>query len=205
MNDKEWVLDVLDYLEAVLPFVAKSAHNTWRDPKTRPRDKRELWTAESYTKQVQEGIARQREEETASWAHKRSWLFPLRETIAQCLADEFTRWRDIHSLVVHLYLDPTLDYAKKLKRRELRVKQKGMDHMSRKYVCLACHKPVHLYDKNNNQIRGRTKENIGDCPSCRKLQADMNEIRSKYREGLEKKKELETARKEKKRRLHGTE
>ena len=205
MNDREWVLDAVEYLEVLLPEIAKFADGKLRDPKTRPKQKREIFSAESYTKQVTDAIDWHRDEENATWARKRHRLFPLREMIAQCLADEFTRWRDIHSLLSHKYTDPLDDIKKKSRMRELRTKQMDMDHMSRKYVCITCQKPVHLYDKNNNQIPKRTKKNTCQCPSGQKLRSDMDGIRSKYRADLERKKALEKATKEKKRRLHGTE
>jgi len=217
MNDKEFVLDQLNYVEMNLPVLAKRAVPHFIDPNVRPKDKRVAWTEKSYTEGINAGITYYRTESNeASWAWKRKVLFGLKEFVLACLDDQFLRFRDVWGLLHIRWQDPAIDMQKRARQKGITLEQLTMETFDRARKCPGCARPVFIRDLQNNYIdlKKRAEREVcgakdpDPCPyarDSRRLRELITPEITRVRNEREEDKRAEDARREKKRRLHGTE
>lgn len=182
----------IDFVKKNLDALAEIADGNFIDPLVRPKDRRVLWTAASYRKEVLAGLdwwARQDE------ATKRRYLHSIKDYTIQALQHEFSeqRARWIYSILV---ARPDAEQEKRDReleamRKELKAKQRDMNPFDANIRCLACGKFIHMYDEKNN--KRHEKEEVCECRASHTLQAQMADRLSAYRKHLEQRKRIREA------------
>jgi len=181
-EDIKFVVDNLKLLAAI-------ADGNFIDPLVRPKEDREVWTAQSYTADVTKGL---------EWWSKqpehvqKRYLHSIKDYTIQALQHEFPeqRARWIYSIVVSQpdHVQEAKDAAHKAKMRALRDEQAKSHPEDNGYRCLQCFKFVYRRDKHNNEIH--EKEEVCDCGGVAGLQKRREKVISEYRLGLKTKKQI---------------
>lgn len=194
------IVEDIDFVMANIAQLAEIADKNFIDPLVRPKSERKLWSRESYTEDVLEGLKWWKEQ--PDWMQKK-YLHSLRDYHLQAIAHEFPeqRVRWIYTIAVahpNEKLEKEDAEKRELKAR-LRAEQAKMDPADNKYCCLRCGKFVYMYDRKNNKIHD--KEEVCDAEKCggvRPLQRARDDEISTYRKSLSDRKKFAE---EKKRRV----